>query len=65
MTRSDMRLNAISLFSGAMGLDLGFEKAGFNIRVCIEKDKEAARTIRLNTSIPVIEEPLRDSGAMR
>lgn len=53
-----MRLNAISLFSGAMGLDLGFEKAGFNIRVCIEKDKEAARTIRLNTSIPVIEEDI-------
>ena len=46
--------NAISLFSGAMGLDLGIEKAGFNIRVCVEKDKWAASTIRKNTQIPVI-----------
>ena len=46
--------NAISLFSGAMGLDLGIEKAGFSIRVCVEKDKWAASTIRNNTQIPVI-----------
>lgn len=41
-----------------MGLDLGIEKAGFNIRVCVEKDREAAKTIRLNTSIPVIEDDI-------
>lgn len=46
--------NAVSLFSGAMGLDLGIEKAGFNICVCVEMDKVAAETIRLNTSIPLI-----------
>ena len=47
--------NAISLFSGAMGLDLGIEKAGFRIRLCIEKDKWAVKTIRRNTDIPVID----------
>lgn len=50
--------NTISLFSGAMGLDLGIEKAGFNIRVCVEMDKWAAETIRKNTDIPVIEKDL-------
>lgn len=47
--------NAISLFSGAMGLDLGVERAGFRIVVCVEKDHNAAETIRENTRIPVIE----------
>lgn len=35
--------NAISLFSGAMGLDLGIEKAGFDIKVCCEMNKHAAK----------------------
>lgn len=52
--------NTISLFSGAMGLNLGIEKAGFKIRVCVEKDKWAAQTIRANTSIPVIERDIND-----
>lgn len=52
--------NTISLFSGAMGLDLGIEKAGVKIRVCVEKDKWAAQTIRANTSIPVIERDIND-----
>lgn len=52
--------NTISLFSGAMGLDLGIEKTGFKIRVCVEKDKWAAQTIRANTSIPVIERDIND-----
>jgi len=37
-----------------MGLDLGIERAGFDIRVCVEMDKWAAETIRANTDIPVI-----------
>ena len=44
-----MPYNAISLFSGAMGLDLGIERAGFDIRVCVEMDKWAVETIRSNT----------------
>ena len=46
----------ISLFSGALGLDLGLEKAGFTIAVAVECNASAAETIRLNRpSIPVIE----------
>ena len=52
--------NTISLFSGAMGLDLGIEKVGFKIWVCVEKDKWAAQTIRANTSIHVIERDIND-----
>lgn len=47
--------NAISLFSGAMGLDLGIEKAGFKICVCVEMDKNAVATIRQNSNTPVID----------
>lgn len=50
-----MGYNAISLFSGAMGLDLGIEKAGFDIKVCVEMNKLASKTIQTNSKIPVIE----------
>lgn len=50
--------NTISLFSGAMGLDLGLEKAGFDIKVCVEMNKWACETIRNNTKIPVIEKDI-------
>jgi DNA (cytosine-5)-methyltransferase 1 len=42
--------SGISFFSGAMGLDLGLEAAGFNIRLCVEIDKACQNTIRENTS---------------
>jgi DNA (cytosine-5)-methyltransferase 1 len=43
------KYNAISLFSGAMGLDLGLEKTGrFNVRACIEIEPKFCETIRLN-----------------
>lgn len=48
------QLRAISLFSGAMGLDLGIEKAGIEIKLCVELNKQAASTILTNTNIPVI-----------
>lgn len=37
-----------------MGLDLGIEKAGIDIKLCVEFNKQAASTIRNNTNIPVI-----------
>lgn len=52
------RLNAISLFSGAMGLDLGVEKSGFKICACLEMNQWAAQTIRQNCDIPVIEKDI-------
>lgn len=38
-------MNAVSLFSGALGLDLGFEKAGFDIRLAVELDAKAWRRV--------------------
>jgi DNA (cytosine-5)-methyltransferase 1 len=51
----------ISLFSGAMGLDLGLESAGFKAAGCLELDKWACRTIRKNKpELPVIEDNIRN-----
>ena len=49
------KLKAISLFSGAMGLDIGIERAGFDVRVCVDNYDPAVETIKNNTSIPVID----------
>jgi DNA (cytosine-5)-methyltransferase 1 len=39
---------ALSFFSGAMGLDLGIEEAGFDIRLACEFDKFCRQTISIN-----------------
>ena len=39
---------AISLFSGAMGLDLGLERAGLRTLLAVESDSAAVATIRAN-----------------
>lgn len=39
---------AISFFSGAMGLDIGIERAGFDLRLACEVDKFCRQTISLN-----------------
>lgn len=45
----------ISLFSGAMGLDLGFENEGFETKVAVENDRAAVKTIQVNRpSIPIM-----------
>ncbi len=41
-------MNIISLFSGCGGLDLGFEKAGFDITVANEFDKNIWETFKVN-----------------
>lgn len=41
-------MNLVSLFSGCGGLDLGFERAGFQIVFANEYDKEIWRTYELN-----------------
>ena len=40
--------NLISLFSGALGLDLGFEQAGFVLRAAVECNQFAIQTIKDN-----------------
>lgn len=41
-------MKAISLFSGAGGMDVGFKKAGFNVVAANEIDKHACQTFRHN-----------------
>jgi DNA (cytosine-5)-methyltransferase 1 len=51
----------ISLFSGAMGLDLGLEKAGFKTKVVVETNKKAVSTIRENNNrLPIINLPVQE-----
>ncbi|MCY4630260.1 MAG: DNA cytosine methyltransferase [bacterium] len=42
---------AVSLFSGAGGLDLGAEQAGFSVSVAVEWDHDAADTMEKNASV--------------
>lgn len=48
MTMAKNELNAISLFSGAGGMDVGFENSGFQILFANEMKKEAAETYKKN-----------------
>jgi DNA (cytosine-5)-methyltransferase 1 len=54
-------LPVISLFSGAMGLDLGLERAGFRVAVAVECNPFAIATIRANRpELPLIDRPIED-----
>lgn len=41
-------LATVSLFTGAGGLDIGLESAGFSTRLAVECDADACETLRLN-----------------
>jgi DNA (cytosine-5)-methyltransferase 1 len=51
---------ALSFFSGAMGLDLGIEKAGFDLRLACESDKFCRQTITLNRPNTALIGDIRD-----
>lgn len=53
-------MKLISLFSGAGGLDLGFEKAGFTIAVANEFDRGIWETYERNHTAPLIKKDIRD-----
>lgn len=54
-------MDVISLFSGAGGLDLGFERAGFRVAMANEYDRKICPTFRANfPSVRLIEGDIRD-----
>ncbi|MFC1806439.1 DNA cytosine methyltransferase [Planctomycetota bacterium] len=55
------KLKLISLYTGAGGLDYGFEAAGFRTCVAVEFDHDCCRTIRANRDWPVIDANIHDT----
>lgn len=54
------RYNAVDLFSGAGGLHIGFEKANFDVELCIDNDSLVEKTHKRNfPSIPFINKDIR------
>lgn len=53
-------MNILSLFSGAGGLDLGFEKAGFNVVLANEYDKTIWETYEKNHTATLIKDDIRN-----
>jgi DNA (cytosine-5)-methyltransferase 1 len=50
----------ISLYSGAGGLDYGFEAAGFRTAAAVEWDHDSCETLRKNRRFAVIEKSIHD-----
>ncbi|MGH3220340.1 MAG: DNA cytosine methyltransferase [Streptosporangiaceae bacterium] len=56
---------AVSLFAGAGGLDLGAERAGYEVRAAVEWDRDAASTMEKNfdhLASPVIQKDILDTS---
>jgi DNA (cytosine-5)-methyltransferase 1 len=53
----------ISLYTGAGGLDYGFERAGFEVRAAVEHDPECCETLRANRRFPVLDRPIEEIGS--
>ncbi len=48
------RLTVVSLYTGAGGLDYGFDAAGFDISLAVENDADCCQTIQANTNWKIL-----------
>jgi DNA (cytosine-5)-methyltransferase 1 len=48
MSDANQKPTVVSVFSGAGGMDYGFEAAGFDTRVAVENNPDACATLRTN-----------------
>lgn len=58
-----MPLSAVSLFSGAGGMDVGIKAAGFEVGFANDIDSDACQTYRLNHGAAIVEGDIRDHSA--
>lgn len=56
-TKKRKKLTAVSLFTGAGGLDLGIESAGFKVKLCVEIDEDCQATLEKNRPKWQLSEP--------
>lgn len=55
------QFSVLSLFTGVGGLDYGFEAAGFDTRVALERDSQCCESLRAGRPWPVIEADLLET----
>ena len=53
----------ISLYTGAGGLDYGFEAAGLETAVALEMDRDCVRTLRANRRWPVNDKDILETSS--
>ncbi len=58
------RYKVVDLFSGAGGLHIGFERAGFQVKICVDNNNLVEKTHRRNfPQIPFINDDIRNVTA--